>query len=192
MTEIDGWTRTLAEMATEARPPPDGRAKTALSRGTRPHGRPAARAGERGFRSGVTEPPLRPARPERPELLPPRDVPRRNPGLRGRPPRHASCRGPYRTQCRRPALGPGRPLFPDPLPARLLRRLGSRAADEEGPSTSTCSATASRRAAAHYGACPPMPACGARQRTRRRTSSPASPLVPMVARGPRPRRDPPA
>jgi len=71
--------RTLAEMATEVLTTADGRAKTALSRRHAAAWTAAREAGAR-LPVGVTEPPLRPARPERPELLPPRDVPRRKPG----------------------------------------------------------------------------------------------------------------
>ncbi|MFU8778955.1 MAG: ferritin-like domain-containing protein [Roseovarius sp.] len=57
----------------------DGRAKTALSRA---HAAAwfAARAEGRDIPLGRATPPLRPARPERPALLDPRDVPRRRPG----------------------------------------------------------------------------------------------------------------
>jgi uncharacterized ferritin-like protein (DUF455 family) len=57
----------------------DGRAKTALSRA---HAATwfAARTAERALPLGRAVPPLRPARPEQPELLDPRDVPRRRPG----------------------------------------------------------------------------------------------------------------
>ena len=70
---------TLAELATEVLLTADGRAKTALSR------RHAARwfaARERGapIEVGIAVPPDFPARPERPELLSPRDVPKRRPG----------------------------------------------------------------------------------------------------------------
>ncbi|MBF9029811.1 DUF455 family protein [Rhodobacterales bacterium HKCCE3408] len=52
----------------------DGREKTALSR------RCAAEWMEGGLPVGNARPPDRPARPDRPELLAPRDVPRRRPG----------------------------------------------------------------------------------------------------------------
>ncbi len=74
-------TRTLAEMAVEVLTTADGRGKTALS-----HAHAAAWRASRGAGSplaiGRAEPPLRPARPARPELLPPRDVPRRRPGTK--------------------------------------------------------------------------------------------------------------
>jgi len=70
---------TLAEMAVEVLTTADGRAKTALGRrhaatwvATREAGTP--------LDVGHAAPPLRPARPERPELLAPKDVPHRKPG----------------------------------------------------------------------------------------------------------------
>ncbi|MDE4139491.1 MULTISPECIES: ferritin-like domain-containing protein [Rhodobacterales] len=71
---------SLAEMAIEVLTTADGRQKTALSR------QHAARwfAYRRGeapeIPVGTASPPLRPARPEKPELLDPRDVPKRKPG----------------------------------------------------------------------------------------------------------------
>ena len=57
----------------------DGREKTALSRGFAAEWQAARAAGARpGI--GRADPPLHPARPARPELLSPRDVPRRRPG----------------------------------------------------------------------------------------------------------------
>ncbi|MEM9426770.1 MAG: ferritin-like domain-containing protein [Pseudomonadota bacterium] len=72
-------TKTLTEMAVEVLMTPDGRAKTALSRA---HAADWFAARERGETPliGRAEPPLRPARPDRPELLDPRNVPRRKPG----------------------------------------------------------------------------------------------------------------
>ena len=71
---------TLTEMAVEVLTTADGRVKTALSR----HHAAAwfsARKGEADpIAVGTAHPPLHPARPERPELLSPRDVPRRRPG----------------------------------------------------------------------------------------------------------------
>lgn len=57
----------------------DGRAKAALARH---HAAAwfAARAAVTPIPVGLATPPLRPARPDRPELLSPRDVPRRRPG----------------------------------------------------------------------------------------------------------------
>ncbi|WP_299353079.1 ferritin-like domain-containing protein [uncultured Shimia sp.] len=70
---------TLAEMAVEVLTTADGREKTALS-----HKYAAAwfaaRQSETPLEIGVATPPVQPARPERPELLSPRDVPRRRPG----------------------------------------------------------------------------------------------------------------
>ncbi|SEM82448.1 Uncharacterized conserved protein, contains ferritin-like DUF455 domain [Gemmobacter aquatilis] len=70
---------TLADMAVEVLTTADGRAKCALSRA---HAAAwfAARAAGTPLPIGTAQPPLHPARPARPELLPPRDVPRRRPG----------------------------------------------------------------------------------------------------------------
>lgn len=71
--------KTLAEMAVEVLNTADGRAKTALS-----HRHAAAwfasRAADAPLTIGAAEPPDYPARPDKPELLNPRDVPRRRPG----------------------------------------------------------------------------------------------------------------
>lgn len=70
---------SLAQMADEVLRTADGREKTALSRR---HAQTwtAARAAGRPLEIGQASPPDRPARPDRPELLDPRDVPRRRPG----------------------------------------------------------------------------------------------------------------
>lgn len=70
---------TLTQMAMEVLTTADGREKTALSRR---HAAAwfAAREAGHDIPVGTATPPLRPARPERPELLDPRDVPRRRPG----------------------------------------------------------------------------------------------------------------
>jgi len=70
---------TLAEMAVEVLTTADGRAKTALSRAHAARWR-ESRAGGAPIALGHCSPPDRPARPVRPELLSPRDVPRRGPG----------------------------------------------------------------------------------------------------------------
>lgn len=73
-------TQSLTEMAVEVLKTADGREKTALSH------RHAetwfdARAGDTApIPVGTACPPTYPARPDQPELLPPRDVPRRRPG----------------------------------------------------------------------------------------------------------------
>ena len=70
---------TLTEMAVEVLSTAEGRAKTALS-----HAHAArwfaARAAGTPIPVGTASPPQRPARPEKPDLLPPRDVPRRRTG----------------------------------------------------------------------------------------------------------------
>ena len=72
-------TLTLAQMAVEVLTTADGRAKTALGRA---HAAAwfAARAAGTPLPLGQATPPGSPARPDRPELLAPRDVPRRRPG----------------------------------------------------------------------------------------------------------------
>ncbi|MDQ2095250.1 ferritin-like domain-containing protein [Rhodalgimonas zhirmunskyi] len=71
--------QTLAEMATEVLTTADGRAKTALSHAHAATWRAARAAGE-ALPIGTATPPLRPARPDQPELRDPRDVPKRKPG----------------------------------------------------------------------------------------------------------------
>ncbi|MEM1004705.1 MAG: ferritin-like domain-containing protein [Pseudomonadota bacterium] len=73
-------TITLTQMATEVLTTANGRDKTDLSKR---HAAAwfAARNGQADkIEVGTATPPLTPARPERPELLSPRDVPRRRPG----------------------------------------------------------------------------------------------------------------
>ncbi|WP_390915066.1 DUF455 family protein [Pseudosulfitobacter sp. SM2401] len=69
----------LAQMAVNVLTTADGREKTALSRKYAAEWQ-AARA--RGETPGIgrADPPMQPARPEKPELLSPRDVPHRKPG----------------------------------------------------------------------------------------------------------------
>ncbi|RDC73372.1 DUF455 family protein [Rhodovulum sp. 12E13] len=71
--------QTLTEMAVDVLTTADGREKTARARA---HAATwaEARAAGRTIPLGQARPPDRPARPERPELLDPRDVPRRRPG----------------------------------------------------------------------------------------------------------------
>lgn len=75
---------SLAQMADQVLRTADGREKTQISREFAAQwvaARAAEKAGgTRGIEIGTASPPLRPARPERPELLDPRDVPRRRPG----------------------------------------------------------------------------------------------------------------
>ena len=66
-------------MATEVLNTADGREKTALSRQHAASWFAARDAGE-PIIVGTSTPPLRPARPKKPDLLNPRDVPRRRPG----------------------------------------------------------------------------------------------------------------
>lgn len=67
---------TLTEMATAVLNTKDGREKTALSK-TYAETWFAARAAGTDIAIGTSTPPLHPARPDKPELLSPRDVPRR-------------------------------------------------------------------------------------------------------------------
>ncbi len=69
----------LAEMAEAVLRTADGREKTALSRSYASQWQ-AARAEGKTLQIGQADPPLHPARPAKPELLSPRDVPRRRPG----------------------------------------------------------------------------------------------------------------
>jgi uncharacterized ferritin-like protein (DUF455 family) len=71
--------QSLAEMAVEVLTTADGRMKTALGR---KHAATwlAARDAGHPLPIGTASPPLRPARPATPELLSPRDMPRRRPG----------------------------------------------------------------------------------------------------------------
>ena len=72
-------TPSLAECAEAVLRTADGRSKTALSRAHAARWF-AARADGSAPPVGHASPPLHPARPDRPELLSPRDVPRRRPG----------------------------------------------------------------------------------------------------------------
>ncbi|NBD29738.1 MAG: DUF455 family protein [Alphaproteobacteria bacterium] len=71
--------KPLAQMAEEVLRTADGREKTALSRRHAAQWWAARAAGEMP-RIGTADPPDRPARPAKPDLLDPRDVPRRRPG----------------------------------------------------------------------------------------------------------------
>ena len=70
---------TLARMAVEVLTTPGARAKTALSRAHAARWFAQREAGE-VVPVGTAVPPPRPARPEKPDLLDPRDVPKRKPG----------------------------------------------------------------------------------------------------------------
>lgn len=72
-------TLSLAEMAVQVLTTADGRAKTALGRAHAETWRQARAAGE-PLPIGRATPPAQPARPAKPDLLPPREVPRRRPG----------------------------------------------------------------------------------------------------------------
>ena len=70
---------TLSEMAVDVLTTADGREKTAKSRSYAARWF-TARAEGAEIPVGTADPPLRPSRPSRPELLDPRDVPKRKPG----------------------------------------------------------------------------------------------------------------
>ena len=70
---------TLTQMAVDVLATADGHDKTALSREHAKRWFAARDAGE-SLEVGAADPPLRPSRPDRPELLDPRDVPKRKPG----------------------------------------------------------------------------------------------------------------
>lgn len=70
---------TLAQMATEVLNTANPREKTALSRRLAAEWFASRKAGTHPA-TGTASPPLHPARPKEPELLNPRDVPRRKPG----------------------------------------------------------------------------------------------------------------
>ncbi len=72
--------KTLTQMATEVLTTADGHAKTALSKRYAAKWF-AARGGDApAIEIGTASPPLSPARPDKPELLSPREVPKRKPG----------------------------------------------------------------------------------------------------------------
>lgn len=71
--------KPLAEMAVDVLSCADGRAKTEMSRQYAAQWQAAREKGETPP-VGRADPPMHPARPEQPELLSPRDVPRRKPG----------------------------------------------------------------------------------------------------------------
>ena len=70
---------TLSEMAVDVLTTPDGFLKTAKSLQHAQRWQKRTENNER-INIGTSPPPLQPARPERPELLSPRDVPKRKPG----------------------------------------------------------------------------------------------------------------
>jgi len=67
-------------MATEVLKTADGREKTALSKRHAAAWFAARKGGGPAIEVGTATPPLQPARPDRPELLSPREVPKRKPG----------------------------------------------------------------------------------------------------------------
>ena len=71
---------TLTQMATAVLETADAKTKTALSRDYAARWFAARRGETPEIEIGTANPPLRPARPAKPELLDPRDVPRRRPG----------------------------------------------------------------------------------------------------------------
>jgi uncharacterized ferritin-like protein (DUF455 family) len=71
---------TLAERAVDILSTADGRAKAALSRAHAAAWRAARDGTGAAIEIGTALPPMHPARPKQPELVSPRDVPRRKPG----------------------------------------------------------------------------------------------------------------
>ncbi len=71
--------KSLSQMAVDVLTTADGREKRALSRDYAKAWFAAREAGD-AISIGSAKPPMQPARPEKPELLSPRDVPRRRPG----------------------------------------------------------------------------------------------------------------
>lgn len=72
--------KTLTQMACDVLNTADGREKTTLSHEHAATWRASRTPGGTPIEIGTASPPLSPARPEKPELLDPRDVPRRKPG----------------------------------------------------------------------------------------------------------------
>ncbi|MGH1330523.1 MAG: ferritin-like domain-containing protein [Paracoccaceae bacterium] len=72
--------KTLTQMACDVLNTADGREKTALSHAYAAMWRASREPGGTVIEIGKASPPLAPARPQKPELLDPRDVPRRKPG----------------------------------------------------------------------------------------------------------------
>ncbi|MCF6232812.1 MAG: ferritin-like domain-containing protein [Rhodobacteraceae bacterium] len=75
-------TTSLADMALEVLQTPDGRAKAAMSLGHAEAWTASRTDRAEAIPVGTARPPDHPARPERPELLSPRDVPKRRPGTK--------------------------------------------------------------------------------------------------------------
>ncbi len=73
-------TLSLAERAVEVLTTANGREKTAVSRAHAAAWRAYREGTDADIKVGTASPPLHPARPDAPELLSPRDVPRRRPG----------------------------------------------------------------------------------------------------------------
>lgn len=72
--------KTLTQMATEVLTTADGRAKTALSKAHAAAWFASRKAEGEPIEIGTASPPLSPARPDKPALLSPREVPKRKPG----------------------------------------------------------------------------------------------------------------
>ncbi|CUJ88987.1 hypothetical protein RUE5091_00801 [Ruegeria denitrificans] len=72
--------KTLTQMATEVLTTANGREKTALSKRYAAAWFASRKGDAPAIEIGTATPPLQPARPDRPELLSPREVPKRKPG----------------------------------------------------------------------------------------------------------------
>ncbi|AXT25746.1 DUF455 family protein [Ruegeria sp. AD91A] len=72
--------KSLTQMATEVLETADGREKTTLSKQHAAAWFASRKGDARPIEIGTASPPLKPARPDQPELLSPREVPKRKPG----------------------------------------------------------------------------------------------------------------
>ncbi|WP_299636987.1 ferritin-like domain-containing protein [uncultured Ruegeria sp.] len=72
--------KSLTQMATEVLETADGREKTTLSKQHAAAWFASRKGDARPIEIGTASPPLQPARPDQPELLSPREVPKRKPG----------------------------------------------------------------------------------------------------------------
>ena len=170
---------TLASSAVAILATADPAEKSALSRAL------AARWREGGMAVGAATPPGRPARPERPALHPPRDMPRRrNVGaLAGRIALDPRA-GPYRAQRDRPRLGHRRAVLRRRPAAGILRRLGGRRR-RGGRAFRAAARRGFARSAANMARCRRMTGCGKRRMRPRGDLLARLAVVPLVleARG---------
>ena len=135
---------TLAAAACAVLRAPEPADKVALTRAFR---RGIVAAGELAPGGGA-RPPDRPARPARPELQPPRDMPRRRAaGSRDGPHRAAACAGAYRVERHRSRLGPDRAVRRSDLPREFFDDWVGVAAEEAKHFALLCGRLAAHRRA---------------------------------------------